>query len=251
MKRYHPVDAKGITTKFGRKFVHKDLNFHAEEGKITGIVGGSGSGKSVLMNTMLGLIEPQCGEIFFNGLSRKKLKRNDKRELNNSIGVLFQGGALFSSLTILDNILVPLREYTNLSEQLLRGIASMKIQMVGLTSESLDLYPSELSGGMRKRAGLARALALDPKLLFLDEPTAGLDPIAAHAFDELILSLKTSMDLTVVMVTHDLDSLLNTCDKVAVLINKQIAIIDSLHKVAKYDNPWVKEYFNGPRSRFN
>ena len=166
-------------------------------------------------------------------------------------GVLFQGGALFSSLTILDNILVPLREYTNLSEQLLRGIASMKIQMVGLTSESLDLYPSELSGGMRKRAGLARALALDPKLLFLDEPTAGLDPIAAHAFDELILSLKTSMDLTVVMVTHDLDSLLNTCDKVAVLINKQIAIIDSLHKVAQYDNPWVKEYFNGPRSRFN
>ncbi|MBT7399220.1 MAG: ATP-binding cassette domain-containing protein [Hellea sp.] len=251
MKRYHPVDAKGITTKFGRKFVHKDLNFHAEEGKITGTVGGSGSGKSVLMNTMLGLIEPQCGEIFFNGLSRKKLKRNDIRELNNSIGVLFQGGALFSSLTILDNILVPLREYTNLSEQLLRGIASMKIQMVGLTSESLDLYPSELSGGMRKRAGLARALALDPKLLFLDEPTAGLDPIAAHAFDELILSLKTSMDLTVVMVTHDLDSLLNTCDKVAVLINKQIAIIDSLHKVAQYDNPWVKEYFNGPRSRFN
>jgi phospholipid/cholesterol/gamma-HCH transport system ATP-binding protein len=251
MKRYHPVDAKGITTKFGRKFVHKDLNFHAEEGKITGIVGGSGSGKSVLMNTMLGLIEPQCGEVLFNGLSRKKLKRNDIRELNNSIGVLFQGGALFSSLTILDNILVPLREYTNLSEQLLRGIASMKIQMVGLTSESLDLYPSELSGGMRKRAGLARALALDPKLLFLDEPTAGLDPIAAHAFDELILSLKTSMDLTVVMVTHDLDSLLNTCDKVAVLINKQIAIIDSLHKVAQYDNPWVKEYFNGPRSRFN
>ncbi|MBT5836239.1 MAG: ATP-binding cassette domain-containing protein, partial [Hellea sp.] len=163
MKRYHPVDAKGITTKFGRKFVHKDLNFHAEEGKITGIVGGSGSGKSVLMNTMLGLIEPQCGEVLFNGLSRKKLKRNDIRELNNSIGVLFQGGALFSSLTILDNILVPLREYTNLSEQLLRGIASMKIQMVGLTSESLDLYPSELSGGMRKRAGLARALALDPK----------------------------------------------------------------------------------------
>ena len=251
MKRYHPVDAKGITTKFGRNFVHKDLNFHAEEGKITGIVGGSGSGKSVLMNTMLGLIEPQCGEVFFNGLSRKKLKRNDIRELNNSIGVLFQGGALFSSLTILDNILVPLREHTNLSEQLLRGIAAMKIQMVGLTSEALDLYPSELSGGMRKRAGLARALALDPKLLFLDEPTAGLDPIAAHAFDELILSLKTSMDLTVIMVTHDLDSLINTCDKVAVLINKQIAIMDSLHKVAQYDNPWVKEYFNGPRSRFN
>ena len=251
MKRYHPVDAKGITTKFGRKFVHKDLNFHAEEGKITGIVGGSGSGKSVLMNTMLGLIKPECGEVSFNGLSREKLKRNDIRELNNSIGVLFQGGALFSSLTILDNILVPLREHTNLSEQLLRGIAAMKIQMVGLTSEVLDLYPSELSGGMRKRAGLARALALDPKLLFLDEPTAGLDPIAAHAFDKLILSLKTSMDLTVIMVTHDLDSLLNTCDKVAVLINKQIAIMDTLHKVAQYNNPWVKEYFNGPRSRFN
>jgi len=164
------------------------------------------------MNTMLGLIKPQCGEVSFNGLSREKLKRNDIRELNNSIGVLFQGGALFSSLTILDNILVPLREHTNLSEQLLRGIAAMKIQMVGLTSEVLDLYPSELSGGMRKRAGLARALALDPKLLF---------------------------------------SLLNTCDKVAVLINKQIAIMDTLHKVAQYNNPWVKEYFNGPRSRFN
>ena len=251
MKKYHPIEAKGITTKFGRKFVHKDLNFHAEEGKITGIVGGSGSGKSVLMNTMLGLIEPQEGEVFFNGLNRKRFKKNDILDINNSIGALFQGGALFSSLTILDNILVPLREYTNLNEQLLRGIAIMKIHMVGLSSEVLDLYPSELSGGMKKRAGLARALALDPKLLFLDEPTAGLDPIGANAFDELILRLKSSMDLTVIMVTHDLDSLLHTCDKVAVLINKQIAIIDSLHKVAKYDNPWVKEYFNGPRSRFN
>lgn len=165
------------------------------------------------------------------------------------MGVLFQGGALFSALTVRENIMVPLREHTNLSVQLMRELADMKIHMVGLPPEAATLYPSDLSGGMKKRAGLARSLALDPELLFLDEPTAGLDPIGAHAFDQLILGLRDALDLTVLMVTHDLDSLYAICDRVAVLVDKKIAIADKLSVVQEFDHPWVKEYFGGPRSR--
>ncbi|CAM3775767.1 ABC transporter ATP-binding protein [Litorimonas haliclonae] len=244
-----PMEARGLLTQFGANVIHENLDFRINRGEIVGLVGGSGSGKSVLMNTMLGLKEPEGGVVRYFGEDRRDLSFEERRAINNEIGVLFQGGALFSSLTVRQNIIVPLREHTDLPEELMCELADMKIHMVGLPPESATLYPSDLSGGMRKRAGLARSLALDPSLLFLDEPTAGLDPIGAHAFDELILGLRDAMNLTVLMVTHDLDSLYAICDRVAVLVDKHIAIADKLEKVQKYDHPWVKEYFDGPRSR--
>ncbi len=244
-----PVEARGIRSQFGSNVIHENLDFRLNKGEIVGLVGGSGSGKSVLMNTLLGLKEPEGGMVRYFGRNRKDLTFEELREINNEIGVLFQGGALFSSLTVRENIVVPLREHTDLPDKLMRELADMKIHMVGLPPQSATLYPADLSGGMKKRAGLARALALDPELLFLDEPTAGLDPIGANAFDELILGLREAMDLTVLMVTHDLDSLYAICDRVAVLVDKRIAIADSLPKVREYDHPWIQEYFGGPRSR--
>jgi phospholipid/cholesterol/gamma-HCH transport system ATP-binding protein len=244
-----PIEARGILTQFGPNIIHQDLDFTLNHGEIVGLVGGSGSGKSVLMNTLLGLKEPEGGDVRYFGQKRRELLPKDRRAINNRMGVLFQGGALFSSMTVRQNIMVPLREHTDLSEPLMEELADMKIHMVGLPPESAILYPSDLSGGMKKRAGLARSLALDPTLLFLDEPTAGLDPIGAHAFDELILGLREAMNLTVLMVTHDLDSLYAICDRVAVLVDKRIAIADKLEIVEKYDHPWVEEYFGGPRSR--
>lgn len=244
-----PMEARGILTQFGTNVIHENLDFRINRGEIVGLVGGSGTGKSVLMNTMLGLKEPEGGVVKYFGEDRKKLSMEDRRAINNEIGVLFQGGALFSSLSVRQNIIVPMREHTDLPEEFMRELADMKIHMVGLPPEAAKLYPSDLSGGMRKRAGLARSLALDPSLLFLDEPTAGLDPIGAHAFDELILGLRDAMNLTVLMVTHDLDSLYAICDRVAVLVDKHIAIADKLSEVQRYDHPWVKEYFGGPRSR--
>jgi len=244
-----PIEANGILTQFGPNVIHQDLDFKLDRGEIVGLVGGSGSGKSVLMNTLLGLKEPEGGEVRYFGQKRQELLPKQRRAINNQMGVLFQGGALFSSMTVRQNIMVPLREHTDLSEALMEELADMKIHMVGLPPESAVLFPSDLSGGMKKRAGLARSLALDPSLLFLDEPTAGLDPIGAHAFDELILGLREAMNLTVLMVTHDLDSLYTICDRVAVLVDKRIAIADKLESVEQYDHPWVKEYFGGPRSR--
>lgn len=244
-----PMEAKNILTQFGPNIIHENLNFQLNRREIVGLVGGSGSGKSVLMNTLLGLKEPEGGDILYFGQPRDTLSKADRRAINNEIGVLFQGGALFSSMTVRQNIMVPLREHTDLPESLMEELADMKIHMVGLPPEAAVLYPSDLSGGMKKRAGLARSLALDPTLLFLDEPTAGLDPIGAHAFDELILGLKEAMNLTVLMVTHDLDSLYAICDRVAVLVDKHIAIADKLETVQQYDHPWVREYFGGPRSR--
>jgi len=244
-----PIEATGILTQFGPNIIHEDLDFRIERKEIVGLVGGSGTGKSVLMNTLLGLKEPEDGLVKYYGQNRRELSDADRAVINNEIGVLFQGGALFSSLTVRQNIMVPLREHTDLSEELMQELADMKIHMVGLPPESAVLYPSDLSGGMKKRAGLARSLALDPSLLFLDEPTAGLDPIGAHAFDQLILGLREAMNLTVLMVTHDLDSLYAICDRVAVLVDKKVAISDKLSEVQKYDHPWVQEYFGGPRSR--
>lgn len=244
-----PMRAVGIRTQFGPNVIHDNLDFTVNQGEIVGLVGGSGSGKSVLMNTMLGLKEPEGGTIEYFGRDRNSLAPEVRRKINNGMGVLFQGGALFSSLTVRQNIMVPMRENTDISQGLMRELADMKIHMVGLPPESAVLYPSDLSGGMKKRAGLARALALDPKLLFLDEPTAGLDPVGANAFDELILGLREAMDLTVLMVTHDLDSLYRICDRIAVLVDKRIPIADSLAVVSQYDHPWVREYFGGPRSR--
>ena len=244
-----PMRAVGIKTQFGPNVIHENLDFTVDHGEIVGLVGGSGTGKSVLLNTMLGLKEPEGGYVEYFGQNRDTLTRDVRREINNKMGVLFQGGALFSSLTVRENVMMPMRESTKLSPKLMRELADMKIHMVGLPPESAVLYPSDLSGGMKKRAGLARALALDPKLLFLDEPTAGLDPVGANAFDELILGLREAMNLTVLMVTHDLDSLYLICDRIAVLVDKHIPIADSLEAVSRYDHPWVREYFGGPRSR--
>ncbi len=244
-----PIEARGILTQFGSNVIHENLDFRMNKSEIVGLVGGSGSGKTVLMNTLLGLKEPEGGIVRYFGHDRRQLSLPEREAINNKIGVLFQGGALFSSLTVRQNIMVPLREHSDLSEGLMRELADMKIHMVGLPPQAAVLYPSDLSGGMKKRAGLARSLALDPTLLFLDEPTAGLDPIGAHAFDELILGLKEALDLTVLMVTHDLDSLYAICDRVAVLVDKRIAIADKLEAVQKFDHPWVQEYFGGPRSR--
>jgi len=244
-----PMEARGVRTQFGDNIIHENLDFRINKSEIVGLVGGSGAGKSVLMNTMLGLKEPEGGVIRYFGEDRKKLSPEARSAINNEIGVLFQGGALFSSLTVRENIMVPLREHTDLPVKLMRELADMKVHMVGLPPQAATLFPSDLSGGMKKRAGLARSLALDPELLFLDEPTAGLDPIGANAFDELILGLREAMDLTVLMVTHDLDTLYAICDRVAVLVDKRIAIADTLPKVREYDHPWVKEYFGGPRSR--
>lgn len=244
-----PMRAVGIKTQFGPNIIHENLDFTINHGEIVGLVGGSGTGKSVLLNTMLGLKDPEGGYVEYFGQNRDELSRETRRDINNEMGVLFQGGALFSSMTVRENVMMPMRENTDLSLKLMRELADMKIHMVGLPPESAVLFPSDLSGGMRKRAGLARALALDPKLLFLDEPTAGLDPVGANAFDELILGLREAMSLTVLMVTHDLDSLYLICDRIAVLVDKHIPIADSLHAVSQYDHPWVQEYFGGPRSR--
>lgn len=244
-----PMEARGILTQFGDNIIHENLDFRVTPNEIVGLVGGSGAGKSVLMNTLLGLKEPEGGTIRYFGRNRDELSGHERREINNQMGVLFQGGALFSSMTVRENIMVPFKEHTDLSESLMRELADMKIHMVGLPANAAMLYPADLSGGMRKRAGLARALALDPKLLFLDEPTAGLDPIGASAFDNLILGLRDALNLTVLMVTHDLDSLYAICDRIAVLVDKRIAIADKLDVVEKYDHPWVREYFGGPRSR--
>jgi len=244
-----PMRAVGIKTQFGPNVIHENLDFTVNQGEIVGLVGGSGTGKSVLLNTMLGLKEPEGGYVEYFGQNRNELAPSLRRDINNEMGVLFQGGALFSSMTVRENVMIPMRESKNLPDKLMRELADMKIHMVGLPPESAVLYPADLSGGMKKRAGLARALALDPKLLFLDEPTAGLDPVGANAFDELILGLREAMNLTVLMVTHDLDSLYHICDSIAVLVDKHIPIADSLEAVSRYDHPWVREYFGGPRSR--
>lgn len=244
-----PMEADKLLTQFGSNVVHENLKFTIRQGEILGLVGGSGSGKSVLLNTLLGLKEPDGGVIRYFGRERKSLTPEERRAINNKMGVLFQGGALFSSLTVRQNIMIPLREHTDLPVPLMQELADMKIHMVGLPPHSATLYPSDLSGGMRKRAGLARSLAMDPELLFLDEPTAGLDPIGASAFDNLIRGLRDAMGLTVLMVTHDLDSLFAICDRVAVLVDKKIEIADSLPKVIAHPHPWIREYFGGPRSR--
>lgn len=244
-----PMEARGILTQFGSNIIHENLDFRINRGEIVGLVGGSGSGKSVLMNTMLGLKEPEGGVVRYFGKDRRQLSPDQRQLVQNQMGVLFQGGALFSSLTVRENIMIPLREHTDLPLRLMRNLADMKIHMVGLPATAAMLYPADLSGGMKKRAGLARALAMDPEILFLDEPTAGLDPIGASAFDQLILGLREAMDLTILMVTHDLDSLFTICDRIAVLVDKRIAIADSLPNVMAYEHPWVREYFGGARSR--
>jgi phospholipid/cholesterol/gamma-HCH transport system ATP-binding protein len=242
------ISLRGIVNRFGKQVVHDGVDLDIKRGEVIGIVGGSGSGKSVLLRTIIGLNRPAEGAIEILGKSMLEMNERERRQIEERWGVLFQNGALFSSLTVAENIETPLKEHTQLSPELRREIADLKIRLVGLAPEAGAKYPSELSGGMKKRAGLARALALDPEILFLDEPTAGLDPIGAAEFDELIQSLQRSLGLTVVMITHDLDSLAAICDRIAVLVDKKIKV-GTLAELQRDDHPWIKSYFHGPRAR--
>lgn len=243
------VSLRGVRNSFGTNVVHDSLDLDIFENEILGLIGGSGAGKSVLLRAMLWLRAPQAGTVSVMGVNLAKATAADWKRIRRQWGVLFQDGALFSSLTVAENVMAPLREFAALSKSMMRDIAAMKIQMVGLPAKAGSLYPSELSGGMRKRAGLARALALDPKLLFLDEPTAGLDPLGAAAFDALLLSLRESLGLTVCMVTHDMDTLYAACDRIAVLAEKRIYATGAIEDLKKNPYPWIQEYFNGPRGR--
>lgn len=245
------ICVRGLVNKFGDAVIHEGLDLDVRSGEILGVVGGSGTGKSVLMRSIIGLQTPDAGEIEVYGKSLDTIAdEEESRDLRRRWGVMFQGGALFSTLSVAENIQVPLREYyPRLDQKLLDEIAAYKVAMVGLPPDAGPKYPAELSGGMVKRAGLARALALDPALLFLDEPTAGLDPIGAAKFDELIRELADTMGLTVFLITHDLDSLYATCDRVAVLAEKKVIAIGTIPELLATEHPWIQDYFNGPRGR--
>jgi phospholipid/cholesterol/gamma-HCH transport system ATP-binding protein len=246
----YPIRVRDLHNEFGSYVVHDHLDLDVRRGEILGVVGGSGTGKSVLMRSVIGLQVPDGGTIEVLGESITSARDDADIAIRNRWGVLFQGGALFSTLTVSENVEVPLREfYPEISEQLLAEIAHYKVLLTGLPGDAGIKYPSELSGGMRKRAGLARALALDPELLFLDEPTAGLDPIGAAAFDQLIKSLQQTLGLTVFLITHDLDTLHEICDRVAVLADKRVIAVGTIPELLALDHPWIQEYFNGPRGR--
>ena len=242
------IRVTGLRTQFGRQVIHDNLDFEVRPGEIMGVVGGSGTGKSVLLRTIIGLITPAAGRIQVLGREMASLTPTERQEIQRRWGVLFQDGALFSSLTVGQNIAVPMKEHAKLPPRLQTDLAALKVDMVGLPPEACGKYPSELSGGMRKRAGLARALSLDPDLLFLDEPTAGLDPIGAANFDQLILDLRQSLGLTVVMVTHDLDSLRTICDRISVLVDKKVKV-GTMTELMEDPHPWIQDYFCGPRGR--
>jgi phospholipid/cholesterol/gamma-HCH transport system ATP-binding protein len=243
------IEARDVTVAFGETKVLENLSLNVRQGEILGFVGASGSGKSVLLRTILGLNKRQSGIIKVFGKDLAEVSEEERITIDMRMGVLFQHGALFSSLTVLENIMVPMREYLDISPRLMAELARFKLSLVGLKPESAKQLPSELSGGMVKRAALARALALDPDIVFLDEPTSGLDPIGAANFDELIGTLRNTLGLTVYMVTHDLDSLFSVCDRIAVLGNKKVLIEGSISEMLKSEEPWVKSYFRGQRAR--
>ncbi|MEZ2127338.1 MULTISPECIES: ABC transporter ATP-binding protein [unclassified Sinorhizobium] len=243
------LSVRDVTVGFGSKVVLDKLSLDVYRGEILGFVGASGTGKSVLMRTVLRLLPRRSGTIKILGANYDELDEPHRNALDMRLGVLFQQGALFSSLTVKENIQVPMREYLDLPKWVMDELAHLKIRLVGLAPDAADKYPSELSGGMIKRAALARALALDPDLLFLDEPTSGLDPIGAAEFDELIARLRDTMGLTVYMVTHDLDSLFSVCDRIAVLGQKRVLVEGTIDDMLACDDPWVKAYFRGKRAR--
>ena len=244
------IEVRGLDNRFGDQIVHEDLDLDVCKGEILGVVGGSGTGKSVLMRSIIGLKAPDAGEIEVFGESMIGRDEEEAKNVRRRWGVLFQGGALFSTLTVAENIQVPIKEfYPGISQDLLDEIAAYKTVMTGLSSDAAAKYPAELSGGMRKRAGMARALSLDPELLFLDEPTAGLDPIGAAAFDELIGELRDALGLTVFLITHDLDTLYAICDRVAVLADHKVVAIGTIPELLALDHAWIQEYFRGPRGR--
>ena len=242
------IRLRGITNRFGRHVVHDGLDLDVFRGEILGIVGGSGTGKSVLLRTIVGLQRPAAGTIEVLGVDLSG-EDGQRQGVAARWGVMFQDGALFSSLTVRENVEVPLRDVAGLDPGIRRHLADLKIALSGLPPEAGDKYPSELSGGMRKRAGLARALARDPEILFLDEPTAGLDPIGAAAFDRLIRKLSRTLGLTVFLVTHDLDTLVAVCDRIAVLADRKVLATGTLDDMLGVDHPWVHDYFHGPRAR--
>ncbi|HEY3918780.1 MAG TPA: ATP-binding cassette domain-containing protein [Stellaceae bacterium] len=239
---------QGLTTRLGGQVLHQHLALELRSGEVLALVGASGSGKSVLLRTLLGLIRPAAGTIEAFGQDLTALNPQQMRAIERRWGVLFQDGALFSSLTVAENIAVPLKETLDIEAPLRDEIAALKLALVGLPPDTGDKYPSELSGGMRKRAGLARALALDPELLFLDEPTSGLDPISAADFDRLLADLRASLGLTVLMVTHDLDSIYTIADRVAVLVHQGLKI-GTVEELRRDDDPWIVRYFGGERGR--
>jgi phospholipid/cholesterol/gamma-HCH transport system ATP-binding protein len=243
------IKVRGLVNGFGGKVIHDHIDLDVRRGEVLGVVGGSGAGKSVLLRSIIGLIRPLEGTVeVFGKPTSGDIEGSAMRQLEMRWGVLFQEGALFSSQTVAENIQVPLREYTGMSQNLMDEISEMKLTMVGLPPDTCNKYPSELSGGMKKRAGLARALALDPELLFLDEPTAGLDPISANQFDELIKRLQKALGLTVFLVTHDIDTLRAVTDRIAVLVNKKL-VIGTIEELRKNQDPWIKDYFSGVRGR--
>ncbi|QIG54808.1 ATP-binding cassette domain-containing protein [Altererythrobacter sp. BO-6] len=246
----HPIVVEGLKTAFGEHVVHENLSLSVNRGEILGVVGGSGSGKSVLMRAIIGLQAVAAGHIEVLGRTISGVDLDQKIGVRRRWGVLFQGGALFSTLTVGENVEVPLKQfYPSIEDELRHEIARYKVLLSGLPESAVNKFPSELSGGMRKRAGLARALALDPELLFLDEPTAGLDPIGAAAFDRLTKELQETLGLTVFLITHDLDTLYEICDRVAVIADKRIIAVGTIPELLEIDHPWIDEYFNGPRGR--
>ncbi len=243
------IEVSHVSTRFGQAVVHDDVNLMVVRGEVFAIAGGNGCGKSTLLREIIGLLRPSSGTIRLFGRDSRELEASDGRAIHRRFGVMFQGGALFSSMTLEDNVAVPLREHTRLNAAAIWDIVALKVALVGLPQESKRKFPSELSGGMKRRAALARAIVMDPELLFLDEPTAGLDPMIADGFDELLLHLKRLLGFTVVMVTHDLDSLWRVADRVAVLGNGKILGIGTMEELTHSEDAVVRDYFHGPRGR--
>jgi phospholipid/cholesterol/gamma-HCH transport system ATP-binding protein len=243
------VRVRGLVNRFGSRTVHEGLDLDLRKGEILGVIGGSGTGKSVLLRSIVGLHTPNAGEIEVFGQTLSTLSRVERVRVERRWGVMFQDGALFSTMTVRENVMAAMVEHTKIPAALMRELADLKIRLAGLELEAALKRPADLSGGMRKRAALARALSLDPELLFLDEPTAGLDPISAARFDELVRSLSQALGLTIFLVTHDLDTLAATCDRVAVLSDGKVLAIGPLDEVRKNPNPWIQDYFSGPRGR--
>jgi len=241
------IEVRGLVNRFGAQVVHDGLDMTVERGEVFGIVGGSGSGKSVLLRSILGLQRPQAGEVLLQGRDLTRLNPAELRKIKASYGVTFQQGALFTSLTVLQNVQLPMLEHLDLAPAALDELALLKVRLVGLPDEAAQKYPAQLSGGMIKRAALARALALDPALLMLDEPTAGLDPISAAAFDELLMDLRQQLGLTVIMITHDLDTIFRTCNRVGVIIDRKMTS-DTLEGITANPHPWIQAYFHGERA---
>lgn len=243
------VQVRGLRNQFGTHVVHDGLDLDIRRGEVLGVVGGSGTGKSVLLRSIVGLLRPKAGSVTVLGQDLMTLSTTARSQVERRFGVLFQRGALFSSMTVAENVALPLIEHAGLSAADADRLARLKIALAGLPALAGDLYPESLSGGMVKRAALARALALDPEILFLDEPTAGLDPIGAAAFDQLILTLRDALGLSVFLITHDLDTLYTICDRVAVLSQKRVLLADTIEVVSEADDEWIQSYFHGPRGR--